>query len=109
MDFALAMPGRKNWSTGLSIVFIFFLGCFLETSALILLAAPIVTPMLVNLGFEPLWWGTIFMVLLQTAYISPPFGMSLFYLKGVTPPDISLEDIFRVTPSGSPCRWSASC
>ena len=98
MDFALAMPGGKMGVLALSIFFIFFLGMFLETSALILLAAPIVTPMLVNLGFEPLWWGTIFMVLLQTAYISPPFGMSLFYLKGVTPPNISLEDIFRVTP-----------
>jgi len=98
MDFALAMPGGKFGVLALSIAFIFFLGMFLETSALILLAAPIVTPMLINLGFEPLWWGTIFMVLLQTAYISPPFGMSLFYLKGVTPPDISLEDIFRVTP-----------
>lgn len=98
MDFAMAMPGGKAGVLALSIFFIFFLGMFLETSALILLAAPIVTPMLVNLGFDPLWWGTIFMVLLQTAYISPPFGMSLFYLKGVAPPDISLEDIFRATP-----------
>jgi len=98
MDFALAMPGGKYGVLALSIAFVFFLGMFLETSALILMAAPIVTPMLVKLGFEPLWWGTIFMVLLQTAYISPPFGMSMFYLKGVTPPDISLEDIFKVTP-----------
>jgi TRAP-type mannitol/chloroaromatic compound transport system permease large subunit len=98
MDFALAMPAGKYGVLVLSTIFVFFLGCFLETTAIILLAAPIVTPMLINLGFEPLWWGTIFMVLLQTAYISPPFGMSLFYLKGVTPPDITLEDIFRVTP-----------
>ena len=98
MDFALAMPAGRIGVLCLSIVFVFFLGCFLETTAIILLAAPIVTPMLINLGFEPLWWGTIFMVLLQTAYISPPFGMSLFYLKGVTPADITLEDIFRVTP-----------
>ncbi len=97
-DFALAMPAGKYGVLFLSIVFIFFLGCFLETTAIILLAAPIVTPMLINLGFEPLWWGTIFMVLLQTAYISPPFGMSLFYLKGVTPPEITLEDIFKATP-----------
>lgn len=98
IDFALAMPAGKYGVLVLSMVFIFFLGCFLETIAIILLAAPIVTPMLINLGFEPLWWGTIFMVLLQTAYISPPFGMSLFYLKGVTPPEITLEDIYKVTP-----------
>jgi tripartite ATP-independent transporter DctM subunit len=98
MDFALAMPAGKYGVLVLSMVFIFFLGCFLETTAIILLAAPIVTPMVISLGFDPLWWGAIFMVLLQTAYISPPFGMSLFYLKGVTPPEISLEDIFKVTP-----------
>jgi tripartite ATP-independent transporter DctM subunit len=98
MDFAQAMPAGKYGVLVLSILFVFFLGCFLETTAIILLAAPIVTPMLIHLGFDPLWWGTIFMVLLQTAYITPPFGMSLFYLKGVTHPDITLEDIFRATP-----------
>ena len=98
MDFALAMPAGKYGALFLSIVFVFFLGCFLESTAIVLLAAPIVTPMLISLGFEPLWWGTIFMILLQTAYISPPFGMSLFYLKGVTPEGITLDDIFKVTP-----------
>ena len=95
MEFALAMPGGKWGAFSASFAFIFFLGMFLETTAIILLAAPIVTPILINLGFEPLWWGIIFQLLLQTAYISPPFGMSLFYLKGVAPPDVDLEAIFK--------------
>lgn len=94
MEIAMAMPGGKWGALVLSIMFIFFLGMFLETAGLIMLAAPIVTPVLTNMGFDPLWWGIIFMSLLQVAYISPPFGFALFYLKGVTPEHIKLEEIF---------------
>jgi tripartite ATP-independent transporter DctM subunit len=94
LDIAMNMPGG-NWGVlVLSIAFIFFLGMFLETAALIMLAAPIVSPVLAKLGFDPLWWGILFMTLLQIAYISPPFGFALFYLKGVTPPHIKLGDIY---------------
>ncbi|MCB2215748.1 MAG: TRAP transporter large permease subunit [Desulfobulbaceae bacterium] len=94
LDIAMNMPGG-NWGVlALSIAFIFFLGMFLETAALIMLAAPIVSPILAKLGFDPLWWGILFMTLLQIAYISPPFGFALFYLKGVTPPHIKLGDIY---------------
>lgn len=95
MDLALQMPGGKWGALFASMAFIFFLGMFLETAGLIMLAAPIVTPIIVRLGFDPLWWGIIFMTLLQCAYISPPFGLSLFYLKGITPEDISLLKIYR--------------
>ena len=94
MDIAMAMPGGKWGALVMSILFIFFLGMFLETAGLIMLAAPIVTPVLVRFGFDPLWWGIVFMTLLQVAYISPPFGFALFYLKGVTPPEIKLEEIY---------------
>jgi tripartite ATP-independent transporter DctM subunit len=94
MDIAMAMPGGKWGALVMSILFIFFLGMFLETAGLIMLAAPIVTPILVRFGFDPLWWGIVFMTLLQVAYISPPFGFALFYLKGVTPPEIKLEEIY---------------
>jgi TRAP-type mannitol/chloroaromatic compound transport system permease large subunit len=67
---------------------------FLETIAIIMLAAPILSPIIVSMGFDPLWWAIIFMTLLQAAYITPPFGVALFYLKGVTPPHIRLTDIY---------------
>ena len=91
---ATSVPGG-NWGTLLlCTAFVLFLGMFLETVAMIMLAAPIVSPLLVSLGFNPLWWGLLFMMLLQVAYLSPPFGFALFYLKGVTPPKISLEEIY---------------
>ncbi len=95
MELAQQVPGGKWGALVASMGFIFFLGMFLETVGLIMLAAPIVTPIIVGLGFDPLWWGIIFMTLLQCAYISPPFGLSLFYLKGITPEDISLVDIYK--------------
>lgn len=97
LDIAMNMPGGAYGVLSLSIAFVFFLGMFLETAALIMLAAPIVSPVLATMGFDPLWWGIIFMTLLQIAYISPPFGFALFYLKGVTPPHIKLGDIYQAT------------
>lgn len=94
VDIANSMPGGAWGVLALSILFIFFLGMFLETMAIIMLAAPIISPIIVQMGFDPLWWAIIFMALLQTAYMSPPFGVSLFYLKGVTPPHIRLSDIY---------------
>lgn len=96
-DIAMNMPGGEWGVLILSIAFIFFLGMFLETMAVIMLAAPIVSPIIAAMGFDPLWWAIIFMTLLQVAYISPPFGVALFYLKGVTPPHIRLSDIYMAS------------
>jgi tripartite ATP-independent transporter DctM subunit len=94
VNIAMNMPGGEWGVLLLAIAFIFFLGMFLETIAIIMLAAPILSPIIVQLGFDPLWWAIIFMTLLQAAYITPPFGVALFYLKGVTPPHIRLTDIY---------------
>jgi tripartite ATP-independent transporter DctM subunit len=93
-EIAASMPGGRWGVLSLIIIFIVFLGMFLENIAIIMLAAPIVSPLLVLNGFDPLWWGLVFMTLLQIAYLSPPFGLSLFYLKGVTPDNIKIEDIY---------------
>lgn len=80
-----------------SAVFIFILGMFLEPGAIIFLAVPILAPILARLGFDPLWVGLAFNVLLQSAYLSPPFGFSLFYLKGCTSDDIDIVDIYKAS------------
>ncbi len=74
---------------------VFFLGCFIDTIAIVVICAPIFTPLITAAGFDPLWFGLVFMVNIQTAYLTPPFGFSLFYLKGVVPKDIMLKDIYR--------------
>jgi tripartite ATP-independent transporter DctM subunit len=71
------------------------LGCFLDEIGIILLCVPIFTPVILRLGFDPIWFGLLFLVNAQTAYVSPPFGYTLFYLKGVAPPGITMGDIYR--------------
>ena len=74
---------------------LFVLGCFMDSIAIVLLCAPIFTPIIIALKFDPIWFGIIFNLNLQMAYITPPFGYSLFYLKGVAPEGITTGDIFR--------------
>ncbi len=71
------------------------LGCFIDWIGILLLTAPIFVPVVVTLGFDPVWVGVLFCVNMQISYISPPFGPAAFYLKGVVPAGITLGDIFR--------------
>jgi tripartite ATP-independent transporter DctM subunit len=71
------------------------LGCLIDWIGILLLTAPIFVPVIVTLGFDPVWFGVLFCMNMQISYISPPFGPAAFYLKGVTPPGISMTDIFR--------------
>ena len=70
------------------------LGCFIDWIGILLLTAPIFVPVASALGFDLVWLGVLFCMNMQISYISPPFGPAAFYLKGVTPPGITLGDIF---------------
>jgi tripartite ATP-independent transporter DctM subunit len=71
------------------------LGMVLDWIGILVLVVPIVVPLLVELGFSPIWFGILFCVNMQIAYLSPPFGYAMFYLKGVAPPEISMTDLYR--------------
>jgi tripartite ATP-independent transporter DctM subunit len=71
------------------------LGCFIDWIGILLLTAPIFVPIVSALGFDLVWLGALFCINMQISYISPPFGPAAFYLKGVTPPDITLNQIFN--------------
>ena len=94
-QMAMNMPGGPTVVLLVAALFFFVLGMFLEPGAIIFFAVPIIAPILTRLGYDPLWVGLAFNVLLQCGYLSPPFGFSLFYLKGVTPPDVDLTEIYR--------------
>lgn len=95
---AAALAPGGSWGVLIfSVVFLIVLGMFLETMAVILLAAPILTPIITDQGFDGLWWALLFMVVLQTAYLTPPFGFAIFYLKSVTEKAIRIGHIYRAT------------
>lgn len=70
------------------------LGCFIDWIGILFLTAPIFVPIAEKLGFDLVWLGVLFCLNMQISYISPPFGPAAFYLKGVTPPGITLAHIF---------------
>lgn len=73
----------------------FILGMFIDWSGIILICFPIFLPIVEALGFEKLWFVALFAVLLQTSFLTPPFGYALFFLKGIAPPGVELVDIYR--------------
>jgi tripartite ATP-independent transporter DctM subunit len=71
------------------------LGLFMDWVGILLLTMPIFVPIVDKLGYDPVWFGILFCMNMQISYLSPPFGPAAFYLKGVAPPEISLQDIYR--------------
>jgi tripartite ATP-independent transporter DctM subunit len=96
MSLANLIPFGAYGVLLITMLIIFFLGCFLETIAIVIICAPIFTPLILASGIDPLWFGILFMVNIQTAYLSPPFGMSLYFMKGAVSVEsgIVLKDIF---------------
>jgi tripartite ATP-independent transporter DctM subunit len=70
------------------------LGCLMDWIGICLLTMPIFVPIVKALGYDPIWFGVLFCMNMQISYLSPPFGPAAFYLKGVAPPDVSLNEIF---------------
>ena len=71
------------------------LGTFMEWIAIAFITVPIFAPVVVNLGFDPIWFGILFVMNMQIYFLSPPFGPACFWLNSVTPPEITLQQIFR--------------
>ncbi len=76
------------------MLIIMVLGTFLEWIAIIFITVPIFAPVVVDLGFDPIWFGVLFAMNIQIYYLSPPFGPACFFLKSVAPKGIELQDIF---------------
>ncbi|WP_163338926.1 TRAP transporter large permease subunit [Desulfopila sp. IMCC35008] len=77
------------------MIFIFLLGFFLDFIEITYIQIPIIAPIVVDFGYDPLWFGIMFAMNLQTSFMTPPFGPSLFYLKSVCPPEVKTTDLYR--------------
>lgn len=82
-------------SFALVMTVMFLLGFFLDFFEIIFVVVPIVGPVLLAMGLDPVWLGVMIALNLQTSFLTPPFGFSLFYLRGVAPPEISTPQIYR--------------
>jgi TRAP-type mannitol/chloroaromatic compound transport system permease large subunit len=74
---------------------IFVLGMFVEPAGIIMLVGPLFAQIAKGLGIDLIWFGVLFVIMLQIGYLTPPFGISLFFMKAVCPPQIRTIDIYR--------------
>jgi tripartite ATP-independent transporter DctM subunit len=71
------------------------LGMFLDDTAMLVIVAPLYIPLVIKMGFNPIWFGVLYTMTCQIAYITPPFGYNLFLMRAMAPPEVSLGDIYR--------------
>jgi len=79
----------------LMLISFIIMGSFLDDTAMLVIVAPLYIPLIIKMGFNPIWFGILYTVTCQIAYITPPFGYNLFLMRAMAPPDISLGDIYR--------------
>lgn len=98
-DVLVHLLERTNLSSQLFLAFvligIFIAGAFIDFIEIIFIFVPVITPLLLKYDFNLIWVGVLITVCLQTSFLTPPFGFTLFYLKGVAPPEISTGDVYR--------------
>ncbi|MBF0369651.1 MAG: TRAP transporter large permease subunit [Magnetococcales bacterium] len=89
------LPGGAFGAMLAVMVLMFFLGFFIDFIEITFVVVPIVGPPLLGLGLDPVWLGVMIAINLQTSFLTPPFGFSLFYLRGVAPPEITTGQMYR--------------
>ncbi|MFO7813378.1 MAG: TRAP transporter large permease subunit [Pelovirga sp.] len=94
-DFLLNLPGGKMGAILFVMLLMFLLGFILDTFEIIFIILPITAPVLLMMDVDPIWLGVMVAVNLQTSFLTPPFGFSLFYLRGVAPGSVSTRMIYE--------------
>ncbi len=92
---SIAHQYSKGAVLAVVMLLIFFIGFFLDFIEITFIHVPVLAPIMIDFGFDPLWFCILLAVNLQTSFLTPPFGFSLFYLKAVTPPEITTGHIYR--------------
>jgi len=91
----LSIPGGR-YAILITIQMVFFiLGCILDPAGIIMICTPVFVPVIKSLGFDPLWFGVLFIMNMEMGYLTPPFGFNLFYMKAIAPPGVTMVDIYR--------------
>ncbi len=94
-DLMIQLPGAQWGFLAVSMLLLFVLGFFLDFLEICFIVVPILAPIAISLGIDPLWFAILIAVNLQTSFLTPPFGFSLFYLKASAPSSVSINDIYK--------------
>jgi tripartite ATP-independent transporter DctM subunit len=91
----LSIPGGRYAILFTMQIVFFILGCILDPAGIIMICTPVFVPVIKALGFDPLWFGVLFIMNMEMGYLTPPFGFNLFYMKAIAPPGVTMTDIYR--------------
>ena len=94
VDVMSYIPGGRWGSLFFMLMVLFFFGMVLDPVGIMLITLPVFLPIVQEAGFDPIWFGILFIIMMEVGYMTPPFGFNLFYLKGVAPPDVTMGDIY---------------
>lgn len=94
-DVLTSLPGGKVGFLLFTMLIIFILGFFIDFIEITFIVIPVIVPIAMHFGIDPLWFAVLIAVNLQASFLTPPFGFALFYLKGVAPPSVQTADIYR--------------
>jgi len=90
-----ALPFGRWGALMVIMLLLILLGMFIDWMGIIFIVVPLITPIAAKLGFDPIWFAVLVMLNLQISFLTPPFAYSIFYLKGITPPEVKTTDIYR--------------
>ena len=93
-DVVELIPGGKYGGLAFMMAVLFFLGMVLDPVGIMLITLPVFLPIIAANGFDPIWFGILFVIMMEVGYMTPPFGFNLFYLKGVAPAGIGMGEIY---------------
>lgn len=93
-EFLIGLDLGRYGTLSFILMILIFLGCFIDTMAVIILIIPIVYPIILNLGFDPIWFGVVVVVTIEIGMISPPVGLNVFVIKSIVG-DVGLSTIYR--------------
>ena len=94
-DLLQSLPGGTWTAVAAVMLVMFLLGFFLDFIEIIFVVVPLVGPVLLGMGVDPVWLGVMMAINLQTSFLTPPFGFALFYLRGAAPESVRTGDIYR--------------
>lgn len=94
-DLLVNLPGGKIGFLLVNMLVIFLLGFFIDFFEIAFILMPIFAPVAESLGLDLVWYGVVIGANLQTSFLTPPFGFALFFLRGVAPPEVTTQDIYR--------------
>ena len=108
-ELIVTLTKNLNFSPfGMMVMFLlicFLAGFVLDCYSVMLVFVPIFAPLVAKAGIDPLWFAVLFLLIIQTSYITPPMAPSIFYLKGIAPPEITINDMFKGIIPHVLCQW----